>query len=326
MDALNWAPVLLTFSPPAPETLALFGDKTLARERARSCGVPVLRGSAGPVSLNEAQAFLASLPDGESVVIKAVAGGGGRGMRVVRSPDELPQAFERCQSEARASFGRADVYVERRVVRARHVEVQVAGDGSGAVVALGERECSIQRRHQKLIEIAPAPGLPDGLRERLSAAALRIAESARYAGLGTFEFLVDAAGEFAFLEANPRLQVEHTVTEEVTGVDLVVLQLELAAGRTLAELDLTADRLPAPRGSAIQLRVSGATVYMQDLKVVYDRGSPDSIPVRAQIRAGGETKPLDLRGDRRHIKLIELSYGSKPTLRGQPVVCVFGRP
>ncbi len=250
----------IRFVGPAPETLALFGDKTLARERARSCGVPVLRGSAGPVSLNEAQAFLASLPDGESVVIKAVAGGGGRGMRVVRSPDELPQAFERCQSEARASFGRADVYVERRVVRARHVEVQVAGDGSGAVVALGERECSIQRRHQKLIEIAPAPGLPDGLRERLSAAALRIAESARYAGLGTFEFLVDAGGAFAFLEANPRLQVEHTVTEEMTGIDLVVLQLELAAGRTLAELDLTADRLPAPRGSAIQLRVNTETM------------------------------------------------------------------
>lgn len=177
------------------------------------------------------------------MVIKAIARGGGRGMRVVQRLGELEDAYARCQSEAQAAFSNGDVYVEQLLPRARHIEVQVVGDGSGAVSHLGERDCSIQRRHQKLVEIAPAPGLPDGLRTRITTAAIKLAAAVRYNNIGTFEFLVDATeltddAMFAFIEANPRLQVEHTVTEEVLGVDLVAIQLELAGGKSLAELGL----------------------------------------------------------------------------------------
>src|SRR6185369_16748465 len=173
------------------------------------------------------------------VIVKAVAGGGGRGMRVVRSPDALDDAWSRCRSEAEAAFGDGALYVEELLPRARHVEVQIAGDGR-AVVALGDRDCTLQRRHQKLVEVAPAPRLPEAVRLALASAATRMAAELRYASLGTFEFLVDAERpeRFAFIEANARLQVEHTVTEAVTGLDLVVLQLELAGGRTLADLGL----------------------------------------------------------------------------------------
>src|SRR5262249_59687583 len=162
------------------------------------------------------------------------------GVRPVHSSDELDRAFERCASEAAAAFGSGDLYVERWLPRARHVEVQVGGDASGSVVQFGERECSIQRRHQKLIEIAPAPWLAGALRARIHAAAVDLAVAASYAGLGTVEFLVDADApdSFYFIEANARLQVEHTVTEAVTGLDLVALQLDLAEGRPLAELGL----------------------------------------------------------------------------------------
>src|SRR5207247_196582 len=166
------------------------------------------------------------------------AGGGGRGMRVVRRPEELNEAWGRCRSEAQAAFGSGDLYVEALLPRARHVEVQVVGDGSGAVSHLGERDCTLQRRHQKLVEVAPAPGLTGELRARLAGAAVRMAAEVRFAGVGTFEFLLDAdqPSRLAFIEANPRLQVEHTVTEEVTGIDLVATQLALAAGRSLADL------------------------------------------------------------------------------------------
>src|SRR5262245_2761086 len=226
------------FTGPSPELLELFGDKVEARKLAQRCGVPVLPGTPGPASLNEAQAFFQSTA-GRPVVIKAVAGGGGRGMRVVRSLDELDAAYTRCQSEARAAFGNAEVYLERLMPMARHVEVQILGDHAGHVTHLWERECTIQRRHQKLIEIAPSPAIPEALRHKLLAAAIKIAHGVHYATLGTFEFLVGPDGEdFAFIEANPRLQVEHTVTEEVTGVDLVKAQLELAFGRSLQDLDL----------------------------------------------------------------------------------------
>jgi acetyl/propionyl-CoA carboxylase alpha subunit len=255
----------IVFVGPDPEALALLGDKARARAFARECGVPVLRATEGVTSLDEARAFLAALPKGAAIVVKAIAGGGGRGMRVVRDASELEAAFVRCQSEARAAFGRGDVYAEELVPRARHVEVQVLGDGR-AVSHLFERECSLQRRHQKLVEIAPCPDLAPRLRERLIEAALTMAARAGYRGLGTFEFLLSAArvsdddGTFAFIEANPRLQVEHTVSESVTGVDLVRAQLELAAGRTLAELGLSRERVPTPRGLALQARILTETM------------------------------------------------------------------
>ena len=251
----------ITFVGPRPEILELFGDKLAARALAERCGVPVMPGTSRATSLDEARKFFASLGGGAAMMIKAVAGGGGRGMRVVHRAEEIEEAFARCQSEARAAFGNGDVYVEQLMPRARHIEVQIIGDGSGAVSHLWERECTIQRRNQKLVEVAPSPGLPARIRARLLAAAVKLAEQARYDNLGTFEFLLDASREdaepaFAFIEANPRLQVEHTVTEEVTGVDLVKVQLQLAAGRSLAELGLKQAQIPEPRGFAMQMRIN----------------------------------------------------------------------
>ena len=245
----------VTFVGPAPETLALLGDKTAARALAERCGVPVPRGTAGPTTLPEAYAFLASLGAGAAVMVKAVAGGGGRGMRAVASPPELEAAWDRCRSEAEAAFGSDALYIEELLPGVRHVEIQIVGDGSGTVVELGERDCSLQRRRQKVVEVAPAPGLAPATRAALAAAAVRMAAAVRYAGVGTFEFLVDA-GRFVFIEANPRLQVEHTVTEAVTGIDLVAAQLGLAAGRSLADLCLEQTHVPKPRGFAMQLRVN----------------------------------------------------------------------
>ncbi len=255
----------ITFVGPRVEILELFGDKVRARAAAAAAGVPVLPGTSGPTSLDEARAFFASLGEGAAMMIKAVAGGGGRGMRAVERLDQLDDAYVRCASEARAAFGNGDLYVEQLMPAARHIEIQIAGDGSGAVTQFGERDCSIQRRHQKLIEIAPSPGLPAAQRERIIAAAVALARAVRYDNLGTFEFLADASRDdaeapFAFIEANPRLQVEHTVTEEVTGVDLVRLQLELAAGQTLDALGLRQEQVPAPRGFAIQVRVNLETM------------------------------------------------------------------
>jgi len=251
----------ITFVGPRPEVLELLGDKARARSLAQRCGVPLLEGTPGPTSLDQAAEFFSSQSGGDSMMIKAIAGGGGRGMRAVHRLDDLEDAYRRCQSEARAAFGNGDVYVERLMPRARHIEVQILGDRSGLVSHLWERECSVQRQNQKLIEIAPSPGLSPSLRDRITAAAVRLAEAARYDNIGTFEFLVDAgsAGDapaLAFIEANPRLQVEHTVTEEVTGVDLVKLQLQLAAGRSLAELGLEQASVPQPRGFAMQLRIN----------------------------------------------------------------------
>jgi acetyl/propionyl-CoA carboxylase alpha subunit/acetyl-CoA carboxylase carboxyltransferase component len=243
----------IAFVGPAPEVLERFGDKTRARALAAELGLVVPAGT-GPVDLAGAQAFQREHP---AVMLKAAAGGGGRGMREVTDAAELAEAYARCASEAASAFGDDRVYCEELLRPVRHVEVQIVGDGSGAVVQLGERDCSIQRRHQKLVVLAPAPGLPDEVRGELHAAAVRVGEAVRYRGVGTVEFLVGAE-KIAFCEVNPRLQVEHTVTEEVTGVDLVRTQLELAAGATLAELDL-ADP-PVPRGVALQARISAGTV------------------------------------------------------------------
>jgi len=244
----------ITFVGPRAETLEILGDKAQARALAESCGVPVLPGTATPVTLDQAKEFLSSLGNGGSMMIKAVAGGGGRGIRAVSSLDEVEEAYIRCQSEAQQAFGSGDVYVEKLMARARHIEVQILGDGSGAVSHLGERECSVQRRHQKLIEIAPSPGLSEALRSRITSDAVRLAEAVRYQNLGTFEFLVDSEamdddGAYAFMEANPRLQVEHTITEEVTDIDLVKAQLQ--PGLRLEQADV-----PEPRGFAIQVRIN----------------------------------------------------------------------
>ncbi len=256
----------LVFVGPSPESLELFGDKARARGLAQRCGVPVIEGTSGPTTLEQARAFFAGLGAGGSLMIKAVSGGGGRGVKPVHAPGELDAAFARCASEAAAAFGNGELYVERWLPRARHVEVQVAGDASGCVVHFGERECSLQRRHQKLVEMAPAPWLAPSLRARLVDAAVALARAADYTSLGTVEFLVDAdrPEHFFFIEANARLQVEHTVTEEVMGVDLVALQLDLAEGRTLAELGFDPDRAPAPRGHAIQLRINTEKLRKKD--------------------------------------------------------------
>jgi acetyl/propionyl-CoA carboxylase alpha subunit/acetyl-CoA carboxylase carboxyltransferase component len=253
----------LTFVGPTPETLELFGDKGRARALAQQCGVPVLPGTDGPTTLEAARAFFDSLGAGGAVMVKAVAGGGGRGMRPVEAIGDLDAAFERCASEAKAAFGNGELYVEQFLPRARHIEVQVVGDGA-VVSHLWDRECSLQRQRQKVVEIAPADMLPMALRERLFAAGVSLGEAAAYRSLGTMEFLVAATGaddpRFVFIEGNARLQVEHTVTEEVTGLDLVRLQLEIAAGRSLAELALTQAQVPAPRGHAVQARVNLETM------------------------------------------------------------------
>ena len=251
----------ITFIGPSPEALDLFGDKARAKALAKDTGVPIIEGTSGPTSLDQAKAFFASLGAGAAVMIKAIAGGGGRGMRIVDHADKLEEAYARCQSEAKAAFGSDGVYVERLIRNARHIEVQIIGDHHGAISHLWERECSIQRRNQKLIEVAPSPSLNDGLRARIIQAAKELAAAANYNNLGTFEFLVDGdvkgdGSAFAFIEANPRLQVEHTVTEEVLGVDLVQAQLAVADGATLGSLGLAQAYIPRPRGYAMQLRVN----------------------------------------------------------------------
>jgi acetyl/propionyl-CoA carboxylase alpha subunit len=251
----------MVFVGPSPEALDLFGDKVEAKRLARRCGVPVIEGTSGPTTLDEARAFFASLGAAGAAMIKAIAGGGGRGMRIVEDASKLEEAYARCQSEAKAAFGNDQVYVERLIRKARHIEVQIIGDRFGAISHLWERECTIQRRNQKLIEVAPSPSLSDGLRSRIIDAAKELAAAAHYDSLGTFEFLVDdeaTEGDpaFAFIEANPRLQVEHTVTEGVLGVDLVKSQIAVASGATLASLGLTQTAVPAPRGYAVQLRIN----------------------------------------------------------------------
>ena len=251
----------IVFVGPSPEALDLFGDKAQAKALAKQCGVPIIEGTGGPTSLEEARAFLKSLGAGGAIMIKAIAGGGGRGMRIVDDAEKLEEAYARCQSEAMAAFGSDGVYVERLIRNARHIEVQIICDHYGAISHLWERECTIQRRNQKLIEVAPSPSLNDALRGRIIDAAKELAAAANYDNLGTFEFLVDNDAKssdqaFAFIEANPRLQVEHTVTEQVLGLDLVQSQLAVAAGATLGSLGLAQAYIPKPRGFAMQLRVN----------------------------------------------------------------------
>ncbi len=244
----------LTFVGPSPEVLELFGDKTAARTLARERGVPIIPGTNEATSLAEVQAFAA---EHGAVMIKALAGGGGRGMREVVDPAGIADAYAVCAREAEQAFANGDLFVEKLVRHARHIEVQIVGDGSGRVVDLGERDCTVQLHHQKLLEMAPSPALTDARRQPLLEAARKLAAHVKYAGLGTFEFLVTDSG-FWFIEANPRLQVEHTVTEEVTGVDLVRAQIRIALGASLADVGLA--EAPPVRGFAVQARVNLQTI------------------------------------------------------------------
>jgi acetyl/propionyl-CoA carboxylase alpha subunit/acetyl-CoA carboxylase carboxyltransferase component len=252
------------FVGPRTELLEQFGNKTQARSLAQRLYVPILLGTLDPVTVEEAAAFLRSLGPGRQMLIKANAGGGGRGMRVVSRQTDLSSAFARCQSEATTAFGSGELYVEEYFTTARHIEVQVIGDSVGNISHLWERECTAQRRHQKVVEMAPSPSLSEPLREELLDATMRMAREVKFDSLGTFEFMVDARGganaRYVFIEANARLQVEHTVTEEVLGIDLVRSQLLIAGGASLAQLGLEQESIPKPRGTAMQLRINMETL------------------------------------------------------------------
>jgi acetyl-CoA carboxylase biotin carboxylase subunit len=223
----------ITFIGPQPEVVRLLGDKTRARAAMRQAGLPLLPGSAGPLHCVEDAVTLAR-QIGYPVIIKAVAGGGGRGMRVVRNPSEFANAFGAAQREAEAAFGNGAVYVEKYVQSPRHIEFQILADHHGNVVHLGERECSIQRRHQKLLEESPSPSLTPWMRQRIGSMTVAAAKAVNYTNAGTFEFLMDEDGEFYYMETNTRLQVEHPVTEMVTGIDIVKEQIRIAAGERLS--------------------------------------------------------------------------------------------
>jgi len=246
----------LRFIGPSADALALFGDKVQARALAQAQGIPVVPGAPAALASSDAAKALAK-SIGYPVMLKASAGGGGRGMRAVARPEEMHEAFARCQSEAEAAFGDRALFLEKIVPRPRHIEVQVLGDSQGNVVHLFERDCSVQLRNQKVVEIAPAPNLEAGLRQRILADAVKLARAARYENAGTVEFLVNPeTGEHFFIECNPRIQVEHTITEQVMGFDLVEAQFRIAAGASLAALGLADQKsVGAPRGFAVQARV-----------------------------------------------------------------------
>jgi acetyl-CoA carboxylase biotin carboxylase subunit len=244
----------LTFIGPTPQVIALMGSKTAARQAAIAAGVPVVPGTEAPLGADVALDEIATVAErvGYPVMLKAVAGGGGKGMRVVTAAGELAGAVRAARSEAGAAFGDSSIYVERRLLQPRHIEVQLLGDHYGRVLPFVERECSIQRRHQKVIEETPSPVVTPALRARLTSAAATVARSVGYTNAGTIEFLLDSDGSFYLIEMNTRLQVEHPITEMVTGVDLVAWQIRIARGE---RLDLGTDTLLAPRGHAIECRI-----------------------------------------------------------------------
>src|SRR5258706_6066558 len=241
----------IKFIGPDADVIRLVADKARARRVMRKAGVPILPGSEGPIE-SEDKALKIAEDIGYPVIIKATAGGGGRGMRVVKLPSELPHAFKTAQREAEAAFGVGDVYLEKYVESPRHIEFQILGDQHGAVVHLGERECSIQRRHQKLLEEGPSVAVTEKMRRKLGSTVVDAARAVQYTNAGTFEFLLDDKGNFFFLEVNTRVQVEHPVTEFVTGVDIVKEQIRIAAGERLSfkQGDVTFN------GHAIECRVN----------------------------------------------------------------------
>jgi acetyl-CoA carboxylase biotin carboxylase subunit len=241
----------IRFIGPDPSVIKLLGDKARARKAMKKAGVPMLPGSDGPVE-SEERALKVAKDIGYPVIIKAVAGGGGRGMRIVRAADELPQLLRTAMREAEAAFGNGDVYIEKYLENPRHIEFQIIGDHHGNLVHLGERECSIQRRHQKLVEESPSPALSDKVRRKMGSLVVDAAKAVQYTNAGTFEFLMDGDGKFYYMETNTRLQVEHPVTEMVTGIDIVKEQIRIAAGERLSfkQGDLTFT------GHAIECRIN----------------------------------------------------------------------
>jgi acetyl-CoA carboxylase biotin carboxylase subunit len=240
----------ITFIGPTAEQIRVMGDKAQARKAMTAVGVPIIPGTPGPVEdVDEALAFAMTI--GFPVIIKAAAGGGGKGMRVAKDPEDFGRSFQLARSEALSAFGNGDVYVEKYLTRPRHIEFQILGDQHGNLLHLGERDCSVQRRHQKLIEEAPSPAVDDALRESMGAAAVAGAKAIDYVGAGTIEMLLDEDGSYFFMEMNTRIQVEHPVTEMLYGVDLVKEQIRVAAGEPLS-----VDSLPARRGHVIEVRVN----------------------------------------------------------------------
>jgi acetyl-CoA carboxylase biotin carboxylase subunit len=240
----------LTFIGPTPHQIRVMGDKAAARHAMAAANVPIIPGTPGPVDDPEL-ALAAAMEIGFPVIIKAAAGGGGKGMRVSRDPDDFARSFQLARSEAMSAFGNGEVYIEHYLAAPRHVEFQVFGDQHGNVIHLGERDCSVQRRHQKLVEEAPSPGLTPELRERMGDVAVRAAKAIDYVGAGTIEMLLDEDGSFYFMEMNTRIQVEHPVTEMLTGLDLVKEQIRVAAGEPLSVLTL-----PPLRGHVIECRIN----------------------------------------------------------------------
>ncbi len=244
----------ITFIGPTADTIRRMGDKSLAKDTMKAAGVPVVPGSDGIVE-SEKDGLGVAREMGFPVIIKASAGGGGRGMRVVEEEGQFARQFQAARAEAEAAFGNPDVYVEKFVTQPRHVEIQLLGDGQGTVVHYGERECSIQRRHQKLVEESPSPIVSPELRARMGAAAIRGAEAVNYRGAGTVEFLVDADHNFYFMEMNTRIQVEHPVTEEVTDTDLIECQLQVAQGEKITGGNATL------QGHAIECRINAENPF-----------------------------------------------------------------
>ena len=263
----------ITFIGPSPEAIAKMGNKSQAKEIMRRAGVPVVPGSFGPIR-DEAAALATARAIGYPLIIKAAAGGGGRGMRIVHRADDVARALAAAHAEAEAAFGDGALYVEKYLEEPRHVEMQILADGRGTIVSLGERDCSVQRRHQKLIEEAPSPGVTPRLRRALSRAAVRAAEVVGYANAGTVEFLVDQGEHFYFMEMNTRVQVEHPVTETVTDVDIVKEQIRIAAGERM-----TIPREIEPRGHAIECRINAEDPGRDFL--------PSPGPITAFIQPGG---------------------------------------
>jgi acetyl-CoA carboxylase, biotin carboxylase subunit len=241
----------IRFVGPSPEAIAAVGDKVRAKEIARAVGVPVIPGSAGKIA-SEEEALATAREIGYPVILKAAAGGGGRGMRIAHNDFSLVNGFHAARAEAEAAFRDSSLYLEKYVERPRHVEIQILADEKGTILHLGERDCTLQRRHQKLVEEAPSPAVDPELRARMGAAAIAIAKAAKYTNAGTVEFLLDPSGDFYFMEVNARIQVEHPVTEAVTGLDLVQSQIRIAAGEPLGfrQGDVQI------RGHAIEARVN----------------------------------------------------------------------
>ncbi|KAH7913063.1 carbamoyl-phosphate synthase L chain, ATP binding domain-containing protein [Hygrophoropsis aurantiaca] len=273
----------IAFVGPSPEVIDGLGDKTKARTLAMKVGVPVVPGTPGPVdSYLDGESFIKEY--GFPVIIKAAMGGGGRGMRVVREQSNFQDAFERAVSEARSAFGDGTVFIERFLERPRHIEVQILADGVGNTIHLFERDCSVQRRHQKVVEVAPATHLPEEIRQAILSDAIKLAKSVGYRNAGTAEFLVDQMGRHYFIEINPRIQVEHTITEEITGIDIVAAQIQIAAGATLPQLGLTQEAITR-RGFAIQCRVT-----TEDAAQGFQ---PDTGKIEVYRSAGGNGVRLD---------------------------------